>query len=52
MVTNDYDCLSQMNAAALDKYNQMHRSLQHANHSIKTINHTSCKCLLIELEDA
>jgi hypothetical protein len=43
VVATDYDCLSQMNTAALDKYNQMHRRLQHVNNSIRTINDTNCK---------
>jgi hypothetical protein len=43
VVSSDYDCLTQMNTAALDKYNQMHRKLQHVNNSIRTINDTNCK---------
>lgn len=43
VVANDYDCLSQMNIAALDKYNQIHRKFQHVNNSIRTTNDTNCK---------
>lgn len=38
VVTNEYECLSQMNMAALDKYNQIHRKFQHVNHSMRTLN--------------
>ncbi len=43
MVANDYDCLTQMNTAALDRYNQVHRKLQHVNNSIRTMNDANCK---------
>ncbi|CAF0829174.1 unnamed protein product [Rotaria sp. Silwood1] len=58
LVTSDYDCLSQMNTAALDKYNQMRRKLEHVNNSVRTMNDTnSTKMLsthtqLNEIEDA
>ncbi|CAF0803004.1 unnamed protein product [Adineta ricciae] len=58
LVTSDYDCLIQMNNAALDKYNQMHRKLQHVNTSVRTMSdNNSTKMLstfsqLNEIEDA
>ena len=32
-----------MNNAALDKYNQMHRKLQHVNTSVRTMSDNNCK---------
>lgn len=49
MITSDYDCLNQMNNAALDKYNQIHRRLQHVNNSVRTLNDTNCKKTRIKL---
>ena len=43
VVTSDYECLSQMNSAALDKYNQMHRQVQRVNNSIRTMNDNNGK---------
>jgi hypothetical protein len=43
VVASDYECLTQMNTAAVDKYNHMHRKLQHINNSIRTMNDANCK---------
>ena len=43
MAASDYDCLTQMNTAVLNKYNQMHQQLQHANNSIRAMTDTNCK---------
>ncbi|CAF2847842.1 unnamed protein product [Rotaria sp. Silwood2] len=58
LVASDYDCLNQMNAAALDKYNQMRRKLEHVNDSVRTMNDSNCTKMLSthtqlnEIEDA
>ncbi|UJR27591.1 hypothetical protein I4U23_008872 [Adineta vaga] len=58
LVVSDYDCLTQMNTTALDKYNQLHRKLQHVNSSVRTMNDNNCTKMLStfsqlnEIEDA
>ncbi len=46
MISSDYDCLTQMNTAALDKYNQIHRKLEHVNDSMRTMNDKNCKRII------
>jgi hypothetical protein len=45
VVASDYECLTQMNSAAFDKYNRMYQCLQHVNNSIRTMNDTNGKRL-------
>ncbi|CAF3465593.1 unnamed protein product [Rotaria socialis] len=58
LVASDYNCLTQMNETALDKYNQMRRKLEHVNGSIRTMNDSNCTKMLStrsqlnEIEDA
>jgi len=41
VVSNDYDCLNQMNALALDKYNQIERKLERLNETVRTMNESN-----------
>ncbi len=43
MVSSDHDCLMKMNVAALDKYKQMHQTLERVNNSVKSINDSNRK---------
>ncbi len=43
MVSSDYDCLTKMNVASLDKYKQMQQTLERTNNSVKTINDSNRK---------
>ncbi|CAF1040868.1 unnamed protein product [Didymodactylos carnosus] len=58
LVTSDYECLTQMNNSALDRYRVMHRTLQHANENLKSMNEANCNRLqatasvLNEIEDS
>jgi hypothetical protein len=47
VVSSDYDCLITMNTASLDKYKQMHRTLERVNNSIRTINDSNSKIYFI-----
>lgn len=47
-VTNEYECLSQMNIAAMDKYNQIHQKFQHVNQSMRTLNDSNGKKGILE----
>jgi len=43
VVSSDYNCLTTMNTALLDKYKQMHQTLERVNNSIRTINDSNRK---------
>ena len=43
VAASDYDCLTSMNTASLDKYKQMQQTLERVNNSVRSMNESNRK---------